>query len=173
MLLSTCVSTVSLFVLIFYNKETKAFSNEIGLLDNIVFLAYIISTYIYCVLSFSLLQCMNISYIPKSNFFLSLKKMILFIMTLQVLSCKIYNNNPLDTLSLLLTSYYTPVISIEVMLSSVLLLCLYINSVFFFVSYMFFILSLNYDMYYISLNLQVRPDIEYFIDIDDDNEKFI
>jgi hypothetical protein len=38
---------------------------------------------------------------------------------------------------------------------------------------MFFILSLNYDMYYISLNLQIRPDVEYFIDMDNENEKFI
>jgi hypothetical protein len=37
-------------------------------------------------------------------------------------------------------------------------------------SYIFYIFTLNYDLYYISLNLQIRPDIEYFVDMYE-NEK--
>jgi len=28
-----------------------------------------------------------------------------------------------------------------------------------------FIYSLKYDLYYVSMNLQIRPDIEYFVDL--------
>ena len=30
-----------------------------------------------------------------------------------------------------------------------------------------FIYSLKYDIYYVSMNLQIRPDIEYFVDLYD------
>ncbi len=37
-------------------------------------------------------------------------------------------------------------------------------------SNLLYVFTLKYDLEYISLNLQIRPDIEYFIDIDE-NEK--
>jgi hypothetical protein len=39
-------------------------------------------------------------------------------------------------------------------------------------AYFLFIFTLNYDLNYISMNLQVRPDMEFFVDIDE-NEKLI
>ncbi len=37
-------------------------------------------------------------------------------------------------------------------------------------SNIFYVYTLKFDLEYISLNLQVRPDMEYFVDIDE-NEK--
>ncbi len=77
----------------------------------------------------------------------------------------------LDDIALILLSYYNAVISIEKFLSSLLIISLYINSATFLLSYILYIFTLKYDLHYISLNLMIRPDLEYFVDLDE-SEKF-
>jgi hypothetical protein len=36
-----------------------------------------------------------------------------------------------------------------------------------------FIFSLKYDLYYVNMNLQIRPDLEYFLDLTDGMENKI
>ncbi len=70
-------------------------------------------------------------------------------------------------MSLLLISYYNAVISIEIFLSTLMIISLYLNSITFFLSFVVFIYTLKYDLFFITMNLEIRPDIEYFVDIDE------
>ena len=58
------------------------------------------------------------------------------------------------------------------MISTLLIINLYLNSILFMLCNFMFIFTLNYDLCYISMHLQVRPDMEFFVDTDD-NEKLI
>lgn len=73
-------------------------------------------------------------------------------------------------LSMLLVSYYTPIISQEKVLLGLLMVCLCFNSGLFYLCHITFIFSLKYDLYYVNMNLQVRPDLEYFIDFEENNK---
>lgn len=64
-------------------------------------------------------------------------------------------------------SYYEPVIAIEQFMMSVLVVCLNVNSIVFLACFMVFVLTLKYDLFFIGLNLQFRPDMEYFVDFED------
>lgn len=71
-------------------------------------------------------------------------------------------------LNLLLVSYYNPVIYSEKILISSMILILNINSICYYVMQTFFILTLTHDLHYVNLYLKIRPDLEYFIEHDDD-----
>lgn len=75
----------------------------------------------------------------------------------------------LDCISLILVSYYHPVIDQEKFLMSLLIYSMSANSLLFLVCQAFFIFSLKYDLYYVNMNLQIRPDLEYFLDLTDYN----
>lgn len=75
----------------------------------------------------------------------------------------------LDSLSDFLVSVYSPVIESEKYLLSILIVCLNANSLLFLLCQVLFIFSLKYDLYYVNLNLQIRPDLEYFVDFDEMN----
>jgi len=90
-----------------------------------------------------------------------IKKILLLIMGVQIF---------LYFVSLLLVSYYTPQLELEKKLSSLLIITMSINSVLFVFCKMLFILTLKYDLYFVSMNLQILPDIEYFVDLEENGK---
>lgn len=65
-------------------------------------------------------------------------------------------------LSLVIISFYNPIIFSEKILFSLLILLINLNSTFILIMQYTFIFTLKYDLYYVNLNLEVQPDMEYF-----------
>ncbi len=185
-LISGSTSVLCMITMIFYNNETLKFSKMfIHTVDNIFFSFYIVTTFIYSVMTYLLLEKMNILELPKNCACLLFKKYLIVLMGVQLICCKFYMiywiysdiylnliyihilnfHIHLDLLSLLLISCYNPFIYPEKVLLNSLILCMNINSITFMFLHAFFILSLKYDMYYVNMNLNIRPDLEYFLDL--------
>jgi hypothetical protein len=73
----------------------------------------------------------------------------------------------------MLVTYYNPLINPEKFLITILIICLNTNSLLFMALQALFIFSLKYDLYYVNMNLQIRPDLEYFLDLTDGMENKI
>jgi hypothetical protein len=88
-LVSGTTSVLCLITLLFYNEPTLSFSRKyIGCVDNIVFTFYIVSTFIYCTMTYILLAKMNIQELPKDCACLLIKKYLIVFMGIQVCCCK-------------------------------------------------------------------------------------
>lgn len=90
---SALISSASLIGLCFYNEFTLSFSKSIGkiskkgLIDNILFLIYVVSSYIYCLLSFSLFSRINEYNGNNSSSSVTVKLILIILMGMQTLSC--------------------------------------------------------------------------------------
>ena len=155
----------------FFHDATIAFSREklskhyllklLELVDNVLFLIYMVSTYSYCYISSSFLNLMDSVEIPKDKGYVCIKKMLLVLMGLQIF---------LYFTCLLTVSFYVPAIEVEKNLFILIISTIGVNSIIFVFCTVFFIWTLKYDLYYINLNLTIMPDIEYFVDFDDDKK---
>lgn len=158
-LFSCLVSVISLIGFTFFQEKTFNFSKTyLKLTDNILFFSFLLSSFSICILTFILLEKIDNAGIKKDSKYLNFKKIILFIMFVNLvlyLSC------------LIIISLYQPYISIEKLFMSLLIGLKEVNSILFIFNYLFFILTLKYDLFYVHLNLQIRPDIEYFFDSDE------
>jgi hypothetical protein len=159
MLLTGLISIVSIFTLTLFSKETSYFSKSFGLVDNLFQTFYMISSFTFCYLSYDLLRKISLNELSGNNKLLIFKNLLLIFMFVQLVC---YN------LNLLLVSYYNPVIYSEKILISSMILILNINSICYYVMQTFFILTLTHDLHYVNLYLKIRPDLEYFIEHDDD-----
>ena len=130
----------------------------IGIVDNILFFIFICTSFCFCLFSYSLLTTINGNGLRKDQFFITLKKYLLSLMLLQII---------LYTVSILLVSFYRPTLELEKSLSSSLIICMSINSIIFVFCYLFFIWTLKYDLLFVTLNMQILPDIEYFLDLEE------
>jgi len=160
-LLSSLVSATSVIGMTFFKHQTLAFTkNYFGLADNILFLLFLLSSTIICGFSFILLNnIMSHGIIFNHSKYLRMKKVILILMSINIalyFSC------------LILISYYHPIIAIEKFFTSVMVVLKEINSIMFILNYIFFIFSLKHDLQHIQMNLEVRPDIEFFVDPEED-----
>ncbi len=72
----------------------------------------------------------------------------------------------------MLISFYNAIILIEIYLSTFLIINLFINAVMFLMGNLLYVFTLKYDLEYVSLNLQIRPDIEYFVDLEENEKLF-
>lgn len=162
MLFTGLVSFVSIFTLTFFSRETSYFSKTFGLVDNIFQLFYMVSSFSFSCLSFDLLRKISFNELPVNYKYLTFKKFLLIFMFVQFV-CYLFN--------LLFVSYYNPVIYSEKILISSMILILNANTVFYYVMQIFFVLTLRHDLYYVNLHLEIRPDLEYFIEYDEDNSK--
>jgi hypothetical protein len=93
--------------------------------------------------------------VPKESYYINIKMYLLAIMGITILQY---------IFCLLLVSYYTPIIYIEKLLTSTLIIMKETNSILFILSFLLFVVSLKYDMFYLYLDLNTRPDIEYFVE---------
>jgi len=153
---------MSVIGMTFYYEETLEFSRKkLNLVDNILFLVYILSNYTFCFMSSSMLDSINCKEMPKDKGYTMTKKVLLLIMGLQVF---------LFVIALLIVSFYVPMIQVEKNLFVLLVSAMGVNSIIFTCCMIFFIWTLRYDLYFVNLNLEILPDIEYFIDFEE-NEK--
>lgn len=150
------ITVISIIGLTFYQNRTMEFTKaHLGLSDNILFLTYIICSFMICLLSISILLKMETLGLPKDENILKKKKLILYIIIVNIMlyiSC------------LSLVSYYKASIKIEKVFISIMFLLKEINAIMLILNFMLFTLSLKYDLSYIHLNLNMRPDMEYFVE---------
>jgi hypothetical protein len=65
-------------------------------------------------------------------------------------------------------------IKLDAEIFDLLTLCHYVNSIGFLVCFTTFIFLLKYDLHSIRMSLQIFPELEFFIDLEsDENERFI
>lgn len=83
------ISILCVVGMTFYNDETLKFSHAIDLVDNILFLLYLLSSFIYSVWTYDLLTRLNVAEMPKDNFYLLIKKYLIVIMGVQLFCCNI------------------------------------------------------------------------------------
>lgn len=158
-MITSFISVISLIGLTFYNESTLRFSKQtLNIVDNILFLNYVCSSFAFCYLSYIILLKIDISGIQKESSYLMAKRITLYLMGFSLI---IY------FISLLLVSFYNPIIQIEKKLFTFLVICKEAISMLFILTYLIFVLSLKYDLFYVHLSLQIRPDVEFFVDHDE------
>lgn len=162
---SMMISIFSLIGLTFFNAKSLAFSKKIfGLCENILYLIFLISLYLICSFSLMLLNKLEVIGVNKNTYYLGMKRSLLICMTI---------NLCIYSFTLLIVSFYTPHIPIEKLFSSILIVCKEINSILFLLFFSLFSLSFKYDFHFLMINLNVRPDVEYFYDFSDINIRFV
>ncbi len=156
LILSLLSISFSYLVLVFFNDSTLYITiHFLKLTDNVFFLLFLMSSYIFCLDTFYFLNKFDISTVPKESYYINIKMYLLAIMGITILQY---------IFCLLLVSYYTPIIYIEKLLTSTLIILKEINSILFILSFLLFVVSIKYDMFYLYLDLNTRPDIEYFVE---------
>ena len=152
----------STFILIFFQGTSQnATKHFFGLADNIFFLIQLISSFFFCLISYSFILKLQISMVPKESYYLNIKFYLLALMGITLIQY---------FFCLLLVSYYNPIIHLEKFLTSVLIILKEVNSILFLFSFMIYVVSMKYDFFYFYLDLNTIPDLEYFID---EEESFI
>jgi len=159
MVFSGIIAVISISILTFYPKETLNYSILLGFVENIFQLLYMTSSFSFSFLTFELLRKITLIEEFEGTNMLTFKKLMLFFMFAQFL-CYLFN--------LFFVSFYNPIIYAEKILLSTMILILNVNSVFFSLMQNFFILTLKYDLEYINKHLQVRLDLEYFLEYDEE-----
>lgn len=117
-----------------------------------------ITTFVHCFLSEKILSLLSSKELPSNHGYVLTKKIILVIMGLQII---------FYTICLAITSFYIPKIQIERTLFFFSISLLGVNSCIFLFSLVFFVWTLKYDLYFINLNLEIMPDLEYFVDFEE------
>lgn len=143
-----------LCILLFFNSTSLYTSKYLlGLTDNVFFLIYLISLFVFCKISYSFLKKLENPQIPNEKYYLNIKMYLLAVMGIALFQY---------FFSLLLLSYYQPIIYIEKLLTSTLIILKEINSFLFMMCLVMFVISLKYDFFYLYMDLNTRPDLEYF-----------
>lgn len=148
---------------IFKEKTTHFTKHYLGLVDNVFFVIFLMSSLVICYLTYYLVKKIDMYGVDKESKNLYFKKMILVGMTINLMlyfSC------------LILVSYYTPIIPVEQRFTSVLMILKEINAIMFILNYLFYILTIKNDLYFIQLTLEIRPDLEFFLE-SDESSKYI
>lgn len=145
-------------IVTFCSNYTLFVSRSIGFIEDIFYLFYLIFSFLFSYFTFDILSKISFNEHPADYKYLFLKKGILIFMSIQLVSY---------ILNLILISFYNPIIFTEKILLSSLIFGININSVMFIIMQYTFIFTLKYDLYYVNLNLEVRPDLEYFEDVDE------
>jgi hypothetical protein len=142
--------------LTFFKNETLNFTFQyFGIIDNILYTLYMLSSLLVCFLSFSILNNIDTIGIPIDQKVVKYKKTILYTMFVNIM---------LYLACLVLVSYYKPTISYDKLFISFIFFLKEINSIFFLLEFMLYNLSLKYDLMYLHMNLNLRPDLEYFME---------
>lgn len=162
---SSLISIISLIALTFFGQKTLYFTKRfLHLSDNVFFLIFLISLYTICSNSIRILNSLELSGIKKDQFYMLIKNTLLAFMTISLYTYSV---------NLLVISYYTPYINIEKFFTSIFIICKEITSIMFLLFFSIFALTFKYDFYFLKLNLVIRPDVEYFLDVSDLNIKSV
>jgi len=164
LILNMLIQILSLFGLVFMNEYSLSVTKRyFGLTDNVLFVLFLVSSSLVCVNTFLLLIRMDIFGTPKESYYLNMKRYLLSLMGI----CLFHY-----TFCLLLVSYYHPIIYAEKLLFCALIFLKEANSIVYLLCFLFFVVTLKYDFFYFYLNLNVRPDIEFFVD-EDEKDNFL
>ena len=152
--------TFSLFVEIIFNRTSiESSKNFIVQSNNIFFSIYLISLFIFCYLSYSLLLKFELKSIPKETYYLNVKMYLLAIMTITLINYLI---------CLLIVSYYVTINYLQKLVICLIIVLKEINTIFFLISMLMFVASMKYDFFYLYMEMNTRPDLEYFFE-DEEN----
>lgn len=161
---TSIISVCSMITLTLFKEITTSFTRHyIGLVDNIFYVIYLISSLVICCLSYYLLKKVDVFCLEKDSKFLFFKKMIL---TGMIINLSLYFS------CLIIISYYQPIIPVEQRFTNVLMIVKEVNSILFVFQFLLFVLTMKNDLNYIQGTLENRPDLEFFINADQ-NSKYI
>ena len=79
----------------------------------------------------------------------------------------------IDLTSLLISSYYEPIISAEKIILNCLIVIINVSSIMFNILYILFFYALIYGINNLTKTLECRPEIEYFVDLENEQEEFL
>lgn len=152
-----------------FPRQTMAFSRIFGLVDNIFELIKILASFSFCFLTYDLLERISFPEYPVDYKYLIFKRLLLIFMFIQG-SSYLFN--------FCIISIYNPIIYTEKVLISIMILIININSIFFSIMQVSFIFTLKYDLYYVNLHLEIRPDLENVMEYEEgslnfNNQKFL
>ena len=117
-----------------------------------------ITSILFCYFTYDLFNKINNNGLQKNINYIRMKKYLLIIMIVQLMSYLV---------SEILVAFYNPTIELEKQLLSNLIFTLSINSIVFVFCFILFVWTLKYDLFFVILNMQIMPDIEYFIDMEE------
>lgn len=87
--ITSSISVVTFISMTYYNQETLNFSHKnLRFADNVLFILYMISSFLACFMTFKLLSKLNVREVPKDCCCLIMKKYLIFLMGVQVLCCE-------------------------------------------------------------------------------------
>ena len=89
-LVSSIISIASILTMTAFYKETAELTKRLGLVDNILLFFYINCSFIYSLVSFTLLSNIETTEILKSYNYIFTKQILVYIMGVQVLCCILY-----------------------------------------------------------------------------------
>lgn len=158
-LISSISSSTTLMLIALCKVKSKdVFLSVLGFCSNPMYLISMTCGILTVTMSFDLLVRIGGEDFTRFNIkVVCIKRGIVFFMLMQY---------TLYCLSLLMVSYYNPVIQIEKVMMGVLVVCLDVNSYLLWVSLQFYVFMIKFDIYYINMNLLIRPDLEYFLDVE-------
>jgi hypothetical protein len=149
------ISIISLFMIFFLNKLSLYFSRIHGLIDIIFNITFMLSSFISCLYSYNLLNKLPLKENP-ANFGYNYYKKIILIGMFTQLTFYMFNY--------FLISFYNPLILTEKILLSGMIIFININFFIYYFLFAIFIYTLKYDLYYVNLQLEIIPDLEFFLD---------
>jgi hypothetical protein len=153
------ISISSLFFTFILNDLSMKISRKIGFVDNIFIITFMLSSFIFCFFSYDLLQKLSFKENSRIINYLYFKKVLLISMFTQA---------AFYITSFFLISFYHPVIFTEKILLSSMILTINLNSIAFYFMFVIFIYTMKYDLYYVNLQLVVIPELEFFLDAEEE-----
>lgn len=148
------ISVGSLLMIYILNSFSLNFSKKFNFVDNLFNIIFMLSAFIFCYLSFNLLN-LSFKEKPLDLIYFSYKKIILIGMFIQ---------KDLYMFNFVLISSYVPIVYTEKILISLMILIININCVLFHLFFALFIYTLKYDLFHVNLQLEIIPDLEFFMD---------
>ncbi len=161
MLFFGLMTTSSILIQTLLPKATLGFSRSFGVVENIFQPFYILSSFLFSFLSYELLRKLSFAEHPVNKNYFKCKKIVLICMFVQLVSY-LFN--------MMFISFYNPIIYTEKVLISSMIAMINVNSFFYLLMQIFFVLTLKHDLFYVNLHLEIRPDLEYFIECDRDED---
>lgn len=153
------ISISSLFMIFILDKYSMTLSRNLGFVDNIFNIVFMLSSFIFCFFSFDLLNKLSLKENPADLGYLFYKKFLLIFMFTQQ-ACYIFNY--------LLISLYNPMIFTEKILLSTMVILINVNSIAFYYMFAVFVFTMKYDLSYVNMQLEVLPDLEFFLSEQED-----
>jgi hypothetical protein len=163
-LLFAIILISSLIMIFLFNDIAIVFTKNINLIDNIFNIIFMLSAFLFSYYNFEILNRLSLREKPIDYKIIYYKKFILISMFSQKMSYII---------NYILISYYHPIIYSEKILLSSLIIIINFNCIAFYFLFAFFIFTLKYDIYYVNLQLQLIPEIEFFTDDNEYNNKYL